>query len=139
MMPEAKPSRAPSLGPPTMPATTARSSITSGAALSMRILSSTDRCSTRNRSNTRGTLARGKFTGSLLGLPEEDLDVVESWDVDDRIDGDLLLQGGRRSGGGAHPAHGNARREHAALQPARDEHLARGDLGPEVDEVHRER
>src|SRR4051812_15288568 len=104
--------RAPTRGPPTMPATTASSSMPSGVTPKMWRRSSTVRCTMRNSIRTRGTLARGIGRLRLpVRLPEEHLHVVEAGQVDDRVDRDLMLQRAGTHSGGAHGPHWHARRE----------------------------
>src|SRR5213079_1506787 len=96
----------------------------------------TVRCRMRNSSSTSGILARGKLNICAASrLPQEDLDVVEPPQVDDGVDLDLLLEGGRRHLGRPHPADGETGRKHAALEAAGHHDLTGVDLRAHVDQV----
>src|SRR3954447_24473982 len=141
-MPAAKPSSAPTRGPPTMPATTARSNMTSGPAPNTRSRSRTVSSTIRNSSKTKGTLARALFISLCLSsrqralrFPDEHLHEIEAGEIDERVDRHVVLQRSPRHRCRAHPAHRDVAREHAALEPARDDDLAAHHLGADVDEV----
>src|SRR5436305_5337789 len=141
MMPAANPNRAPTRGPPTMPAITASSSMMSGPAPNTRRRSSTVSSTTRNSSRINGTLARAVFMGlrqRALRLPDEHLHEVETREVDEGIDRHLVLQGSRRHGGRPHLAYGDVGREHAALQATGDGDFTAGHLGAHVHKIDRQ-
>src|SRR3954453_4041779 len=139
-MPAPNPNRAPTRGPPPIPATTANNSMMSGPAPNTRRRSRTVSSTTRKSNTTNGTLARALFIwpcsrGIALRLPDEHLHEVETDEIDEGVDGHFLLQRPRRHLGGAPLAHGNVRREPASLQTAGDNPLPACHFGADVDEV----